>query len=394
MRVTVVSTSFPATPGSSSGVFVERLVSHLPGDLNVSVLTPCPTERPIDGGDRSYRLTCFRYGPWRWQRLAHQPGGVPVALAGAPWLRLLLPVFLLSMFVSCLRQCSRADILHANWSINGVIAGIAGRLRHTPVITTLRGEDVSRAGRSLLFRVMLGWCLRLSSRVVCVSRAIEDLLHQHYPKLRDKVVFIPNGVEASLLEIPRDPGLSAQHRALQVVAIGSLIPRKGIDVLIEALAELQRSSAVHVQIVGDGPLRSQLKAHVEQSGVAEIVEFVGAVAPDRVKDYLAMADVLVLPSWAEGRPNVVLEAFGAGLPVIGSAIDGVRELVADGVTGILFPPGDSRRLAEALESLGADRARMRQMGIAARGYISDNRLLWPDAGAAYAALYREVVVTY
>ncbi len=390
VRVAVLTTSFPLTPGSASGIFVERLVSNLPRAFEVTVLTPCASEplRPPVG--KTYELLCFRYAPKRWQRLAHQPGGVPVALSKAPWLRLLVPSLLLTMFVACLRQCSRSQILHANWSVNGVVAGLAGRLCGTPVVTTLRGEDVSRAATSGVFRLILKWCLRLSSRVVCVSQAIEESVRSTFPSYASKVVFIPNGIEEGLLECSRSIRPEDPPHPLRVIVVGSLIPRKGVDVVLRAIAETRKHHTVKLQILGEGPLRGDLQDLAARLGVAKDVEFVGHVAPAEIKDHLATADVMVLASYAEGRPNVVLEAFGSGIPAVCSEIDGVRELVAEGGTGMLFSPGDSAALADKLNLLCSDRALVAKMGVEARQYIVENHLLWSDTAAAYSALYRQL----
>jgi len=111
----------------------------------------------------------YEHTPRRLELLAHNPGGLPVALKNNKSLYLVIPTLLFFAFVNCVRFGARSKIIHANWAINGVIAGLAGKLLRTPVVTTLRGEDVTRAKKPGLDRCLLRSCLFLSTRVVVVS---------------------------------------------------------------------------------------------------------------------------------------------------------------------------------------------------------------------------------
>ena len=390
-RVAFLTTSFPLRKGSSSGVFVQRLVKNLPSYLDVTVLTPADVSSERPTVEPGYRIHCFRYAPWKWQVLAHQPGGIPVALKHNKGIRWLVPVFLCSMFVECLRLASRVDIIHANWSINGAIAGVVGKLLRKPVVTTLRGEDVTRAKDSLLYRWLLALCLRSNRKLVAVSKAIADQLMKDYPHFQEKIAFLPNGIDSELLERSRSIEGKETDKPFKIVTVGSLIPRKGIDVIINAFLYLADRQNFHLTIIGAGQELESLEALVEHNMLSEQVEFIGSVSPEKVAEYLSVADAFILASYSEGRPNVILESFGVGLPVIASDIDGVRELVEEGKTGFRFEPGNSRELAKQIEMLERDPEVQMRFSRNGREFIRENMLLWTNVGQRYANLYQEAI---
>lgn len=391
MRVVILTTSFPIREGSSSGVFVQRLVRNLPATIDVTVITPSDTSAVGLFEETNYKLSCFRYAPRKWQVLAHQPGGIPVALKKNKLLRLLLPIFLVSMFVACLRAARKSDITHANWSINGAIAGLVGFILRKPVVTTVRGEDITRAKTSKIYRYILVLCLCTNYKVVTVSEAIRDMLIYEFPRYRNKIAFLPNGVDAALFDCPEPEKKYHEKTVFKLVAIGSLIPRKGIDVIIEAFDRLPNQQDFELIIIGDGPEREHLVSLARSKGLTERVKFIGHVSPQNVPDYLCSANVLVLASYSEGRPNVVLESLAAGVPVIASDIEGVQELVQDGETGFRFQPGDARSLAEIIEKLQRSQELQVKFSQRGRDFILKNRLIWADVGHSYAQLYKDAM---
>jgi glycosyltransferase involved in cell wall biosynthesis len=139
-------------------------------------------------------------------------------------------------------------------------------------------------------------------------------------------------------------------------------PKDGVT-LARALRKLE-PGAYRAAIVGDGPDRTAVAAELGDAG-----ELLGE--RDDVAEQLARADVFVLSSRSEGLPMAILEAMAAGLPVVATAVGGIPELVADGETGLLVPPGDADALAEALRRLVADPELRRRLGDAARTRVEE-----------------------
>lgn len=385
MHIAIVTTSFPLRPGASSGIFILRLATALPEQVTATVVTPCPDFPVQDDLSTAFRIQCFRYAPRRWQRLAHGPGGIPVALRNHRWMTLLLPFLLSGMLVGCIRIARHVDLLHANWSINGLLAGIAGSLTGKPVITTLRGSDVSRLAQSRVQRLVLAACLRTSCRVVTVSESLRNSIQSLYPRYRDRVVTVPNGVDSDLLAITRR---TVPGRALRITSIGNLNPNKRMHLILAALPLMKSTPDIELMIVGDGPERSRLQAMAEQfDGQRISVRLTGPVTPESIPSLLADTDIFVLASYREGRPNVVLEAMAAGLPVLGSDIEGIRELIRDEQTGLLFRVDDTDSLARQLERLLANPGLRSRLGQAARDFITTGKLTWERCAASYLELY-------
>ena len=147
--------------------------------------------------------------------------------------------------------------------------------------------------------------------------------------------------------------------------VGRLIPIKGHDVLLRALARVrQQLPEVTLEIAGDGPLEPELSATVSRLGLGERVSFLGRVAPPG--PVFERAEVVVVPSFGEGFGMVALEAMERGRPVVASDVGGLPEIVADGRTGLLVPPGDPEAFAAAIVELAGDPARAADMGAAGR----------------------------
>lgn len=154
----------------------------------------------------------------------------------------------------------------------------------------------------------------------------------------------PDGFRQNLGFGPQDPVL---------LVVGRLEPQKGHLVLFEALPAIRREfPAVRVVCVGEGALRSELEQRVDGLGLRDAVRFVGQ--HPNVDDWLALADVSILPSFYEGLPLVAIESLAAGKPMVATAVDGTPEVVVDGATGLTVPPGDHAQLARAICRLLGD----------------------------------------
>lgn len=179
------------------------------------------------------------------------------------------------------------------------------------------------------------------------------------PEHWDRLRIIHCGVDPTLYDRPRETGGDGLH----LVFVGRLAPVKGLRALITAMGRLE-DDGIRLTIVGAGPDADALKAAAAPLG--DRVHFTGALNQEEVAQTLARADVFVLPSFAEGVPVVLMEALVAGLPVIATRVAGVQELVEDGVSGLVVPPGDVDALARAIEAYAAMPDRGRAMAVRGR----------------------------
>jgi glycosyltransferase involved in cell wall biosynthesis len=199
----------------------------------------------------------------------------------------------------------------------------------------------------------------LATRVVANSAAAAERLRRERVPAR-KLAIIPNGLDLRQFK-PR--GHRARPRRVAIVS--NLRPEKGHDVLLAAAVEVLREEPdARFDVVGDGTERARLESRAAALGLAGAVNFLGH--SDDVAARLAEADIFVLPSRSEAFPNVVLEAMGAGLPVVASAVGGVLEMVEHGRSGLLTPAGDHRALATSLVRLMREPDLAARLGAAAR----------------------------
>ncbi|MCI5124736.1 MAG: glycosyltransferase family 4 protein, partial [Candidatus Electrothrix sp. AR5] len=288
-------------------------------------------------------------------------------------------------------------------SINGVIAGIAGRLFGKPVMTTLRGSDVNLIEKSALMRQLVHFSLRCSDVIITVSPSLQEKLVEHFPQYSAKIQVICNGIEQAFFDAgygnyaaeadKKDISLEEKGAApapVRFLYVGNLTAGKGVDVILKAAASLPVENWL-LDIIGDGPEREALEMYSQEQALN--VTFHGSAPPEEIPLLMAGVDVFVFASFAEGRPNVVLEAMAIGLPVIAGAIPAVSDLIEDGQQGLLFPPGDVNALAEHMALLINDPAARRKLGGRARDYLASLGLSWSESARAYAALYTEIVAS-
>lgn len=389
LRILGLSTSYPLREGMAAGVFVQKLYAHLPAGCSVEVLSPDDdgAETSQKRASGSLQILRVRYAPRRWQKLGQRNGGILPALRTNRMLLLLLPVQLAALAWATFRRSMGVDVIHANWSICGAVGALVAALGNVRLVTTLRGEDTGPASGSLWVRVLLAICVSRSDAIVCVSNAMAKVLTDRYPSHAHKINVIHNGVDHGLHMIERPVPV---QDCLRLLVVGSIVHRKGIDVLMQALATTKAACRVELTVAGDGPDRTTLQSLVEALPPSHTVAWLGEVPPDQVPRLLSKNDVLVLSSRSEGRPNVVLEALAAGMPVISTNLPGVAGLVMDGVTGWLVEAGDSIAMARAIED-ACDVTKRVSFGEEARRQSKIRGESWEAAGAAYAKLFESVL---
>jgi glycosyltransferase involved in cell wall biosynthesis len=204
----------------------------------------------------------------------------------------------------------------------------------------------------------------------------------------DRTVSIPNGIDATAFPDSIPEPFSRPGRA-KIVTIARLVRQKGIRFLVEAARHVvEQHRAARFTVFGEGPERQALEAQAARLGLGERFRFAG-LAKDVVSD-LGGCDLFVLPSLWEGMPISLLEAMAAGRPVIATAVSGSSELVIDGETGRLVPPGDARALALAIDAVLRDHAGASTMAVAGRArvrrHFSVERMV-----SSTAAVYRELL---
>lgn len=209
---------------------------------------------------------------------------------------------------------------------------------------------------------------RAAAFIACISDFTRSQVMRDLPPAQwGKVRLVRMGVNAAQFLPARQREGRPSHEVLQVLAVGRLVPEKGLPIMLSAVQALKsRGVPVRLLVAGGGQLFDELFDVVQRQGLVDQVELMGPVSPDLMPDLYRSADVFCLPSFAEGLPVVLMEAMASELPVVSTAISGIPELVDDGVTGVVVPAGRADLIADALHRLAADGDLRRRLGLAAR----------------------------
>ena len=274
------------------------------------------------------------------------------------------------------------DLVSTHTAKAGWLGRAAARWLHLPALYTPHGWSIGSrqsARQGSLFSVAERLAARWCDAIVCVCEAERELALGKGVAAAGKLWVVHNGVPDVAPELRARPAQSP----VRICSIARFAPPKDHRTLLTALAGLQ-SLPWELDLVGDGPLESEMRALARRLGVSARVHFLGYVAEPA--PVLAGAQLFVLSSRSEAFPRSVLEAQRAGLPVIASAVGGIGEAVTDGVHGLLVPAGEPLALAATLERLLGDADLRASMGAAGRaGYETRFRLEHMVAGTA--ALY-------
>lgn len=225
-----------------------------------------------------------------------------------------------------------------------------------------------------VFAVALPEKIRAAAFVACIGDYCRSqLMRYSEPSEWDKLIIVKCGVDVDAYLHSSAPDRSG---ALRLLTVARMVPNKGQLILLEAAAELRRRGYhVHLTVVGDGPGRPDVERQVERLGLGACVELPGLVGQNQIPKLYELADVFVLPSFAEGVPVVLMEAMASGLPVVATRVMGVAELVEDGVSGVLVGPGNVSELSAAIASLADSPERRDAFGHAARTRVASEYAL-------------------
>jgi len=382
VRVLFVTHSFPRFGGDVAGAFILRLARALgDGGTEVRVLAPSGAQLAnidtIDG----VAVRRFRYAPRKWETLAYT--GTMAEQVGDSFRGKAALAGMLSRGALALRSAAAEfapDVIHAHWWFPaGLLA--YGSLSSKPLVTTLHGSDVRLARRSAWAPLLFRRVVAKSAAVTAVSGYLAAEGESMAPGRRFAVEPMPVDVELF------SPGTGARAPD-RFLFVGRLNAQKGIAQLLHAIATT--ASVASLDVVGDGPDRAELEASARALGLTGRVRWLGAQTQAQLAPLYRAATAVVIPSEGEGLGLVAVEAQLCETPVIAFRSGGLPDVVSDGVTGILTPPGDVRALAVAMDALLARADRGASLGRAGRD-AALARFSPAVAATHYQSIYESVV---
>ncbi|MEM7125437.1 MAG: glycosyltransferase [Chloroflexota bacterium] len=394
MHIGVLTHNYPRFPGDFSGIFVESLCEEFAAQQQqVTVWMPHDPayDRSLTG---AVHLHPYRY---IWPEKLHRLGymrSMKADLALNTDAYSLGPPMLLAGIGAILRRARRMRpaVLHAHWLLpNGFMGAVASRLLGIPLIISVPGSDAQIAQANPLFKSMAQIAMWQASLMTANSEDLREAVVDVGAK-RERFDLIIYGTDPNKLR-PDSIGVAElrtrlviPNGAVVLLAVGRMVPKKGFDVLLKAVADVALAGKPVVAVlIGEGDYWQGWQELGQQLGIAEQLRWVGNVPIDQIGVYYNLADILVNPAVrmpVDGLNVCVLDAMSCGKPVVGSDVAGNPLAISDGETGFLVPEQDPAALAQALAKLVTNPALRQEMGQASRQRIEDE-LGWPHLARRY-----------
>jgi len=355
MEILTVTTFFPNSADKHRAVFVQNLVSAMRKLCRVSVVSPVPFVPPL------LRLP-------KWNALSQiarketvdgmdvlHPRFVVIPklewLSGVSYFMGVLRLF------RCARKKGTGLLIHVHCAYpDGVGVALAARIVGLPYVITAHGSDINSYSTRRGLRFQIRWAISGACGVIAVSRDLRKKILRLTNARVQKIEHIPCAGYNPDLFFPQDRHVVRKRLNIAdgrlVIFVGSLVPVKGADILIDAWSRLYRAGDVteadQLVFIGEGKCRETLERQVADAGVQRCTRFLGALPQAQVSHWVAAADLLCLSSHNEGTPNVIVEALACGVPVVASRVGGIPEVLYDDVNGKLVKPGDAWEFAQAI----------------------------------------------
>ena len=343
MRVLVVTSQFPLPGDMQRGRPIYQTVLHMADLASVSVVSPVATY-PWPLAPRSYDYHGTDGG-------IDAPVAVNYVKFGVlPWISRPVNGWLCSRALATEIASARPDAVLSYWLYPDAYGALSvARRLGIPIVVGARGSDLK--ARDAISRFLAGSVARKADHLIVVSKDLERVAVRRCGVRPDRVSVIPNGCNSSIFQ-RRDKraaraklGIATEARLL--LYVGRLVPEKGLRELVLAAKQLCESgNAVQLALIGDGPMREELRS-ATSAATGYSIRLLGGQDPAAVAGWMAASDMVVLPSYSEGHPNVLIEALACGRPVVATPVGGISEIV-DESSSVLVAPRDAKALARGI----------------------------------------------
>ena len=309
---------------------------HLSEHYDIKKLIPVPwfiwLKQVLVNGYRTDKNTClfpFFYVPKVMTSLHPLFLGISIVISVKPLLWIL-----------------SANRVIASWAYaEGVCAAFFKGLVGNKLIIESLGSDINALMTKPLHKRQMKWAFKKATFVTAKSQALVTAIHSHTSRVNAEVVY--NGVDFESFTLRSSPVFTSAE--IKLVFIGSVIKTKGIFELIDAIALLKKQNCtINLNLLGAGAQMKDLEERISQLGVADSVNLVGPIPHDSLMNFIHDSDALILPSYREGVPNVVMESLSTGTPVIVTKVGGIPEVVQENTNGVFINALSGEGVMEAI----------------------------------------------
>ena len=397
----MLTTSFPRFKKDSAGIFIYHLAAGL-AKKGIEVNVVAPGDWEADHFETWDNIHIYRFPyflPRKYQQLGYRDG-ILSNLRNSRLAVAQVPSFVLAEFFYLLYilKKKKIDLVHAHWSLPQGLLGIMAKYTlRVPCVTTLHGSDIFGLGHPI-FRSLNKLPIVYSDVLTANSRATAAMAS--IISGRDNARLIPMGVNPN--QFQKTSEIVDLRKKLQlngevILTVGRLIDLKGTDYLIKALVkvffEFPRAKAI---IIGSGPRKNYLQNLARDVQLSENIVFIDKVSQSELVKYYSLADVFILPSIinqageTEGFGVVLLEAMACGLPVVGSDVGGISDIIQNEETGLLARQKDPQDLADKITRLLSDEV-LRRKVIKNGHTLINTQFSWDVVADHFVEIYCEVL---
>ena len=374
LKVIFVTSTFSFKKNDSLVPWMRRLVVELrSGGVDIKVLAPAVKGSPSHEVSKIpvYR---FRYAPASLEILTQDEGAI-TKIHNNPFLALLAVPYIFFGTIAGIRRSIGAhyDVVHVNWPFPlGIIGLIIKWVSGAKLVLTFYGAEFVLVNKFPFGKLILAFIIKRADKVIAISSHTKAMVQQ-IADVDVSVIPFTSGIQ---ITAPKSINRK-QSRTKRILFVGRLIERKGVKYLVDAIPDVLGSMKVEVDIVGGGPLITELKKQTNRKGLNNAVTIHGKVSKDKLKKLYLMSDVFVLPAiidqWGdtEGLGVVLLEAMSISKPVIASKVGGITDIVKHNKTGYLVPEKNSPALSKALVKILSDQKLANRLAKSGQQFVQE-----------------------
>jgi len=397
ISIMFLTSSYPSSSDPTSKSFMTGFTGAL-SQKKIRVYVICPHQPGLPFREIDNEIIIIRFPYW-FNTSGEQLGGGGgiVSSLSKSWIAIIQIIpFCICQFVIAMKiiKNEKIDLIHSHWIIpQGFIGGIICFFTDIPHISTIHGTDIYLAHSSRLLYPIVKFVSCFSNCITANSSHTYKLLHEIVPLRKRLIKTIPMGIRID--EFKSSP-IKKIKKKKTILYIGRLITWKGVQYLIEAANIVKKLNFdIQLIIIGDGPNREELIRLSDNLQMRSLICFLTKQDRLALLSYYQNADIFVLPSikfqnQTEGLGVVLLEAMASGVPVIGSNIGGIPDIIKNNVNGLLVPPGDSKALAMAIIMILQDpdlAERLRKAGLE----TVKERFSWDAITEQFIDIYRNIL---
>jgi glycosyltransferase involved in cell wall biosynthesis len=395
-KLLVITSAYPRWKDDVYANFVNELLNHL-NTFDITVLAPHDhriKKQEIINNIKIKRFTYFY--PSTFQKLAY---AVIPNLKKNPFLIFQVPFFIFSFLLLTIKiiKKEKFDVINSQWLLpSGLIGAFCKKLFHIKHVATTHGGDIETLNKIPFKRKIANFIFKNSNYILFVSfytkNIFKNLIKKEFRNdFEKRSLILPMGID--ILKLRNKTKLSEIKKIYDInsdknlIFLGRLEKRKGINYLINATPKILRKFNVNLFILGDGPIKKDLINQVKGLNLQNNVKFLGHTTGKKKLDFLKLADILIIPSLSEGLPVTLLEGFATKKVIIATRIAGIPDVIKHNFNGILINPKSENEISNSVINLFNNPKLMKKLS--KNAYKTSKDYNWKKISKEYTLIFNE-----